>query len=246
MADAYFASPPPPTIGDAGPPLPSISGWSKAAKISVGIVNLTLLVDAVLAVDYIRSIRGLQAGSESLDDAIVVEERLTSFGFVLLITQVVAAALVITWLYKAAKKAEKINPGRMNNTPKWAIWGWFVPFMNLFWPYAIVKDTWHASRRSDPTAVPEGVLKTWWGLVLGSWAIDRVVARVGGPDLDGVVWAVQIALVSSALYVVAGVLLVRIIGMIEQRQADATAMTASVPAPPMPSYVLPEADQIIS
>lgn len=223
----------------------STGGWGTAAKVTVGLTMAVTLGTAGTSLGLAQAWNGYNQGTTDFSDLLATEDLYRTTGLVYLAVQIAAYVAVITWLYRAAKNAERINPGRMNNTPKWAIWGWFVPFMNLARPYHMVKETWEASNRGDTTPTPEGLFKTWWGLVLVSGVIFRFTFNAN--SADSIVTALYADIVADLLYVAAGVLLIKIIGMVEQRQATATLLPSANPAPPaMPSYVLPEADQIIS
>lgn len=244
MVAPHFASPPPPHSIRPAEPLISTAGWATAAKVTVGLTMAATAGTAVASFGLAQAWDGYNSGTTGFDDLLATESTYTTVTWAYLVVQLAAYVAVITWLYKAAKNAERINPGRMNNTPKWAIWGWFVPFMNLVRPYHMVKETWEASNRGDTTPTPEGLLRTWWGLVIVSSVVFRITFNAN--SADSIVTALYADIFADLTYIVAGGVLIKIIGMIEQRQEAATAMATSVPAPPMPSYVLPEADQIIS
>ena len=118
-----------------------------------------IVVDTVLARLYISALEDLLAGRRTVSSVIEFEDRLVPLGLLMLAVNLAAVVCVITWLYRAAQNAELINPGRCNNTPKWAIWGWFVPFMNLVRPFHMVKETWEASQRGDTTPTPMGLIR---------------------------------------------------------------------------------------
>lgn len=223
----------------------STGPWGTAAKVTVGLTTAATVATAGASFGLAQAWSGFNAGTTEFDDLLATE---TLYGFVYLaylVVQIATYVAVITWLYKAAKNAERINPGRMNNSAKWAIWGWFVPFMNLVRPYHMVKETWEASNRGDTTPTPEGLFKTWWALVLIPGVIFRFTFNTD--SAESIVTALYADIVADILYVAAGVLFIKIIGMVEQRQANATLLPNAYPAPAaMPNYVIPEADQIVS
>lgn len=224
--------------------LRSIVGWSLAAKLSVIVVLLGLAGDAVLAFDYMGALQDFEAGSASFNEVSQVEQRLFNVDRGLFAAQVIAAVCSITFLYRAAQNAEKIEPARMNFTPKWAIWGWFVPFMNLIRPYQMVKETWEASRRQDRSPTPETLFKIWWGLWIVSNITIRFNVNVGvntGPNVDTIIRGMRVSLLGSLLSLVTGVLFLQIITMIEKRQTGTIA--AGAIESELPAHVLPEADE---
>lgn len=244
MTSPHFVDPPPPAqtarLAELGL---SASAWATAAKVTVGLTMVSTAGTAATSYALIRAWNAFDAGTTDFSELVNTESTYVNAGLVYLVVQVVAYVVVITWLYKSAKNAERINPGRMNNKAKWAIWGWFVPFMNLARPYHMVKETWEASNRGDTTPTPVNLFRAWWGLLL----VSSVVFRISfGADATDVYTILYSEIVGDVLYLAAGVVFIKIIGMIEQRQAAATLHPNLAPAPTMPAYVLPEANQIIS
>lgn len=242
-APQFIHSPPPAHTARPVEAGLSTGAWAKAAKVTVGLTMAATVGTSATAYALIRSWNGFDAGTTEFADLVATESTYVAMSLVYLAIQLAAYVAVITWLYKAAKNAERINPGRMNNAAKWAIWGWFVPFMNLVRPYHMVKETWEASNRGDTTPTPESFFKTWWGLVIVSGVVFRFAF---GSSSTSVVTILYSEIVGDVLYFAAGVAFIKIIGMIEERQASATWLPNAIPAPSMPNYVLPEADQIVS
>lgn len=245
VASQFAHNPPPPHTARPVETGLSAGAWGTAAKVTVGLTMAASVGTAVASFVFAQAWNGYNDGTTDFSDLLATETVYGVVGLLYLAIQIAAYVAVITWLYKAAKNAERINPGRMNNSAKWAIWGWFVPFMNLARPYHMVKETWEASNRGDTTPTPEGLFKTWWALVLIPGVLFRFTFNAD--TADSIVTALYADIVANILYVAAGVLFIKIIGMIEQRQANATLLPNAYPAPAaLPNYVLAEADQIIS
>ncbi|CRK60137.1 hypothetical protein [Alloactinosynnema sp. L-07] len=85
----------------------------------------------------------------------------------------------IAWLWRA-----RVNSARMCDAPqrlriRWAVFGWFVPVANLWWPQMVVGDVWRASRPDVPArgadlrdVPPSKTVSVWWGLFLAMNAVD--------------------------------------------------------------------------
>lgn len=240
MVAPYFNAPPPPTSAQPLETLRSTAGWATAAKVTVGLTMAATLGTAGTAFALARSWAGWDEGTIEFEELVAAENLYGGATLLYLVVQVAAWVCVITWLYRAAQNAKRINPGRMNNAPKWAIWGWFVPFMNWVRPYHMVKETWEASDRADTTPTPTTLFKLWWALVLASGVVFQFTSFTR--NLDSQIAALYIEVFADLAYLAGGVLFIKIIGMTTERQANATLLL-SAPIPPMPEYVLPEADQ---
>lgn len=74
------------------------------------------------------------------------------------------------WIHRANSNARALGAERMSFTPGWSVGWFFVPIMNIFRPYQVVREIWNSS---GPGADSGGndvsapiVIKVWWGLWL--------------------------------------------------------------------------------
>jgi len=63
-------------------------------------------------------------------------------------------------------------------TPGWCVGWFFVPFLNFFRPYQVMKEIWQVCHRDRQTV--SGLLGGWWLL----WLVSFMVARVAGLLMD--------------------------------------------------------------
>lgn len=91
--------------------------------------------------------------------------------FAVAITQVVVALVAfivfLTWYHRSYKNLGAMG-GSPKTTPAWAVWDWFIPFINLFEPYRRLKEIWTQS-----VGAGGGWILFWWLLFLGSGAAGR-------------------------------------------------------------------------
>jgi len=91
----------------------------------------------------------------------------------------------LVWFYRARKNADGRGQ-RQRWSPGWAIGGWFVPIVALWFPYQIMADIWRANLPAERRNRPAVLLGFWWGCWLiggGFWGIagpPAGVARVAG------------------------------------------------------------------
>mgnify|MGYP001311723013 CR=1 FL=1 len=136
------------------------------------------------------------------------------------ITLLVYIGLIIAfciWVHRAAKNLEALNVVGQRFSPRWAVGWWFVPFMNLFRPYQVVKEIWKGSDprvtaedssawRNAPTSV---LLGWWWGIWIVSNLINNGVGRVfrsSDTSLDELITADYFSMIGDGLTIVAAVL----------------------------------------
>jgi len=104
-------------------------------------------------------------------------------------------------------------------TEGWAAGAWFIPIYNWFAPYNIFKDLFNESNRilqakgiTPPASLPINLLNSYWVF----WVVGNIIANVSfrmsrNEDLDSLIHATLIDLVSTLLIIVSGVLLITII-----------------------------------
>ena len=92
------------------------------------------------------------------------------------------AIFFLLWTYRSYRHLSALSDRNLRFSPGWAVSWYFVPIMNLFRPYQVMKEMWE---ESDPGAGPsrpeEGkgrtgspLLKGWWGL----WLLNHLLAGV--------------------------------------------------------------------
>ena len=94
---------------------------------------------------------------------------------------VVIAILFLRFLYKAVQQAKGYTTPFTYVSPGWAVGYWFIPIMNLYRPFEVVKNLskacgQQASGDGKP-AVGEQLLSAWWAMFLISNAAGWALAR---------------------------------------------------------------------
>ncbi len=111
----------------------------------------------------------------------------------------------------------------------WVVGSWFVPFLNLFRPYQIMK---YIRDKSDPETANLEIgyydaggnftLNAWWGFWLACYIVDRLFNRIywRAEKLDDHVVAGWAGIVSSGLTIVAACLAIAVAPAITSRQEE--------------------------
>jgi len=149
--------------------------------VALGIeMAACLLVIAMLA----------SAGDTELD-----QDQLRTVGFTLMTMGyagylqfgafVAIAVLFMRFMYKAVQRAKGFAVPFTYVSPGWAVGYWFIPLMNLYRPFEVVKALVKACAEEagtpDKPAAGEQLLGAWWALFLLGNIVASAVARM---DLD--------------------------------------------------------------
>jgi len=83
---------------------------------------------------------------------------------------IVIAILFLRLLYKAVQQAKGFSTPFTYVSPGWAVGYWFIPFMNLYRQFQVVKALFAAcTHEAGPGAKPamgEQLLSAWWAMLL--------------------------------------------------------------------------------
>ena len=142
---------------------------------------------------------------------------------------IAAIVLFLVWFARAYRNLPALGIRRLRFTPGWAVGAWFVPFLNLWRPKSIANDIWKGSDPDLPWPTADWrnarvapLVHWWWGIYLASFLRFTVTINEAGLD-DRDADLARTEALSSILTAVAGVLAVRFIGRVTERQRERAA-----------------------
>ena len=125
---------------------------------------------------YINELSTGQAPDQIDDTPLGIMHNLLSL--VELIVLVTAGVLFIRWLRRAYWNLHALGR-RMEHGEGWAAGAWFVPFLNLFRPYSIVREVWrHTQLIAFEQVTPHGLLRVWWMVFLLHGFVSNATGRM--------------------------------------------------------------------
>lgn len=126
------------------------------ALLTVLLLGFGLVFDLVLL-----ALSGLQIGALSVErpDLAAYNEGASFAGFsparlfaIRLLLYFATGVCFLAWLHRAYGNLRSLGARQLDSSPGWAVVSFFIPILNLFRPYQIVRETW---RHSHP-ALPAG------------------------------------------------------------------------------------------
>jgi hypothetical protein len=97
------------------------------------------------------------------------------------------------WVHRTYRNLPSLGASDLNYSPGWAVGYYFIPILNLFRPYQVMRETWQAS---DPRNIGQrdwkylaapALLSIWWAMHVISrfvdWASFRVTMRGDNEEL---------------------------------------------------------------
>ncbi len=215
--------------------LSSPVGLGRAVAVLLGLVIATDLF-AVWADVMSYDVLGTLVDGEVSEDVQRRAERADSLSAAAGVAQTVAllctAVVFLVWFYRVRVNAEVFNPFGHRKKRGWAVGGWFVPVVNLWFPRRIALDTWDASGPWEAPR-PHGLVNGWWA----AWVVSLLAGRVStttyrkAETVPEIRRAVGQVLFADAVDVVAAVLAILFVLALTRMQ-DAKARSG--PALPVP------------
>jgi hypothetical protein len=86
---------------------------------------------------------------------------LPSLGGLASLGTIAALVMFVVWFFRARINAEG-HGWRQRWSPGWAIGGWLVPVVNLWFPFQIMVDIWQAGRPDEARANRPILPGLWW------------------------------------------------------------------------------------
>ncbi|MHA5052636.1 DUF4328 domain-containing protein [Streptomyces sp. SD15] len=142
---------------------------------------------------------------------------------------VAAIVVYLIWFQRVRVNAEVFNPFGHSKKRGWAVGGWFVPVVNLWFPRRIMLDIWDAS--SPAGRGRHGLVNAWWTLWIISLAADRagVTAYRKAETAQEIHDAVSQVMFADALDLAAAVLASLVVLRLARMQNE-KALRGPVPA----------------
>lgn len=139
-----------------------------------------------------------------------------------------AVAMVAIWLHRVRVNAESFGVDAFRRAARWAVAGWIVPVVNLWFPKQVMDDVWMASDPGRPAEATD-VRRVRGPLVVLTWWVCWMVSVVGSlvwlnrpwvMDAEQALTAYRAAAWSGPFVAAAGVLLVLIVLRVSRWQGE--------------------------
>jgi hypothetical protein len=195
----------------------AIAGFFKLLSIVANVFQLGILLKVKQGISLTNTDKVFFA-------SLVFFEIISHFGLGIL-----CAIPFLSWFYQAYKNLLAFNVSGLKFSPGAAVGYFFFPILNLFYPFKIAKEIWHAS---DPKNVyaPESILMKppdpkiiafWWNAIILSVIFSNIsnfFNKDGNPLMSS--YATIFSMVANFSMAVAAVFAILMIKAINQRQQE--------------------------
>jgi hypothetical protein len=135
----------------------------------------------------------------------------------LLLAYVAAAVAVPMWCHRVYRNLPALGAQSLKFSPSWAAGAWFVPVLNIWRPYEVLREVWQNSRPKGESWI---LLKIYWAAwMIGNWvAIGTVTGSTNNIGSDAV------NLFSKLVDIAAGVFAILVVLRVTRGQLTKVAL----------------------
>ena len=118
---------------------------------------------------------------------------------------ILSIVFFIMWFRRAYYNLHQLPWNNARYTEGWAAGSWFVPIINLWWPYQIMMDIWKGTqyalkeRLGDPR--PAAIVGWWWALHLITSFYNNIAARFGwnSDEIDDLIASTKMDIIGEVI-----------------------------------------------
>ena len=134
-----------------------------------------------------------------------------------LIIVILSMIFFIMWFRRAYFNLHSLSWHSARHSEGWAAGSWFIPILNLFWPYQIMEDIWRGTQNAirEKFGEPQStdLVGWWWALYLINKFFGYITAFAskGATEVDGLLTATKLEFVGDLISIAAIVVTTRMI-----------------------------------
>jgi len=141
--------------------------------ILAGVLFLMLIID-------FNALRMLNNSAPETPEPQQISALQSILSLVLLLVQVAGAVFFILWFRRAYANLHRLDTVEVNHADSWAVWSWFIPILNFFRPYNIMKEIWIKTQEAYKGAGKDDsrwLVDLWWlFFLLQFWMMLRLLS----------------------------------------------------------------------
>lgn len=148
-------------------------------------------------------------------------------GIVQTITTIILAVLFIMWFRRAYVNAGAVADRRLEREDWWAVWGFFIPIIYLWYPYSIaseINDKMDRFLKQNSSGVLTNsigwIIGLWWAFYLAQGVIGQILFKLVFKDetIEDFITASQITIFSDLFDIIAALVTIFMIMKISDKE----------------------------
>jgi hypothetical protein len=213
-------------------PVTPFSSGHLRAQLAVFFLVLCIVLDVIALVSGYSEIALLSKATAGQTitrvDALANDSQQFLIRLLQFLTFVITGVFFLMWIHRAHRNLPALGAHGLKYSPRWAVGGFFVPFLNIVRPFQVVREIWKASSpdlnvgdaSSWQYSSTSALLGFWWGSWIASNFLGQVAVRISfrADSLGQVMIASRLNILSDAVSALCAVLAIMIIRQTDARQ----------------------------
>lgn len=202
--------------------LPNNSQRAKHALIALYAVLGVLLVFMISSVFQLFLLKRIEVGNYTEQELESNDQRHVIIAYVYIAVIIICAVFFIYWFRRAYNNLSLSLRANTLYSDGWAAGCWFVPFINLYRPYEIMKEIWVKTQESIPNLLnikSSAIIGFWWVC----WLVSNILANISTrfypkETITDYINSSYLQLVSDVIELVALVLVISIVKQVSKME----------------------------
>jgi hypothetical protein len=194
----------------------------------LGFVMLMDLSSVVSSIAQLELLGRMAIGDYTMQEAEANDLRQNLIAVAGLVAFVLSVIAFLVWTYRAYRNVDALG-GVRSMGPGWAVGAWFVPILNWFRPFQVVREAWAAPvGRDDPYSAVKAPywLRLWWGLWIANNLISNIVFRFDETnDIGELIGNTKWFIAADTLSLAAGAAAIVVVHRVTDLQTEAATDT---------------------
>lgn len=227
--------------------LHTVQGRATAAMIALGLTAVSRIFSIPVQLWQSSLLRDAQYGSTPSQESLQLSDTLMSTSaLATLALLIVTGVLFLRWLHKSVALTRALGGDTLRWTPREAVTGFIIPFINIARPYQIVRDL-HDHLAPDvvpepaaqavadastnyrevrleapppPVKLPHAAIGAWWGFFWVGNVFANIAARTTGEDISTFIARNTLNTISDSFDIVSATLAVVMVRGVTARLAE--------------------------
>jgi hypothetical protein len=230
MSDTAVPQPPRPQIPLPPAPLAgrdfrdpaTLTQWLKVLLVLSLLLDFIATVSGMMELALLRSLQNETFTGDFAAAATSNDNRQQAIGVAQFALFVVTDIVFLTWIHRVNRNARALGAEGMRFTPGWSVGWFFVPIMNLWRPFQVMREIWQASAQPGNWRAVQAppLLGWWWAMFLGRQILGQIGHRLSDSirSVDDAVLASVITTLSDISAMALDVLAFVLVGKIVANQ----------------------------
>ncbi len=189
------------------------------AKTAIILIWIVFAIEIVSIISDFFQYQLLQSGNISTGEASSNDSRQQLIAGIYFIAYIISGITFILWFRRAYFNLHLISRN-LKYTEGWAAGGWFVPILNLWYPYTIMRELFtetfsffNKNNSNSEDTFKLSIIGWWWAL----WIIASFFAYLGANllsksnNISGISSGTLVQIFSSVISCIGAIIIVRII-----------------------------------